>query len=98
MQESFLGSQSFLLSADAGLLKVFTLAQLRQDACFLALLLEAPDGTLNRFALLDTNPGHASLTPSHAGMDAAFILAAEFWDAVKLPYFSASATGVKIRW
>src|SRR5262249_52320888 len=52
-----------LLPPHAGLLVVLALAQLREDAGLLALLLEAADGALDGLVLLDPNPCHVVTSP-----------------------------------
>jgi hypothetical protein len=53
----------FALAAFARLLKVLVLAKIRQDARFLALLLEATERALEGFPILDPNSGHAVIAP-----------------------------------
>src|SRR6266702_5268170 len=56
---ALLGGEGLLLALDARLLVVLALADLREDAGLLALLLETLHGVLEGFAILDSHSGHS---------------------------------------
>src|SRR5262249_4201949 len=62
LQGALLRRQRLLLSLDRRLLVVLALPDLAQDACLLALFLEALHGVLERLAFLDA---HARHSPNH---------------------------------
>src|SRR5712692_8814507 len=59
LQGALLGRQRLLLALDRRLLIVLALPDLAQDACLLALLLEALHGVLERLAFLDAHVRHS---------------------------------------
>src|SRR6266702_2721499 len=56
---ALLGGEGLLLALHAGLLVVLALANLREDARLLALLLEALHGVLEGLAVLHSHSGHS---------------------------------------
>src|SRR5262245_19790894 len=58
-----------LLPPHARLIVVLPLAELVQDTSFLALLLEATDGAVERLVFLDANPCHAQYAPPLGGTE-----------------------------
>src|SRR5258707_280366 len=58
-KKALLGRQRLLLTLDRRLLIVLALPDLAQDACLLALLLEALHGVLERLAFLDAHARHS---------------------------------------
>src|ERR1051325_11054732 len=69
LEGALLRRQRLLLALDRRLLVVLALPDLAQDACLLALLLEALHGVLERLAFFDSHARHSLESPPFARAD-----------------------------